>query len=536
MSILQHETPLREPFDFDRRIGGSAGKGTHGGTVVERPPGMPTEEDCTHVVDNADDLVETIELDGVSIYLEGESGDTINLGNHSNVEVGDDVTLVGGFCDPDIPGRGVELVQPNFHRHTFKSRWGEAPTLWGISFRGPRAGEGYIDLDHKSQEFKNKTASGMWVYDDDEFVAHGCEFRGWTCAGLEIGSRGHETQAYINRCSFHDNLFEHLGYGIEHYNGKLVVEYSFFDSSRHGISGFGHKNESWSLRHCVIGPNDWCGHAMDFHGDGGYHADGRPIAGKSSRSYRCTFMSTWDIGGYAQEGIAIRGRPMKKSKHDHNHFLHNQKPNPPGDQGDAIRQEVSEGGKPWGGWERLVVKNNHYGEDTRKGHGAYLHGDVFPDKTGDDEEDNNGGDEESDKEPIVSGDILEVGGQGQPALYEITVKGRAQLLNAVEDDDKAEWNAETAKTKLHGYVGPGADKFELVGGAQVRSLKASGPVDLHLNGEELDTGKYVAASVWNMLNSDKEHAGAIGKELDEIKSRLQEMEEMKTDLEGVFNK
>lgn len=67
-------------------------------------------------------------------------------------------------------------------------------------------------------------------------------------------------------------------------------------------------------------------------------------AGGHFRIRNCTSMCTRDLGGYDQEGFAIRGTSKDTSWEDKNHWFQPTKPNAPGKQGDAYRQEVRSGG------------------------------------------------------------------------------------------------------------------------------------------------------------------------------------------------
>jgi hypothetical protein len=335
---LPHEKPLQ---GYARNIGGSAGKGTHGGQAVKRPSGMPTKAEADYVVSTPDELVNAVTTDEAIVYIDK----TITLKGPQNIELGDNVTLVGGFCDPTIPGRGPVIEQDYYHRKLFISNYQRPPTLWGISLRGPNSDLEYFDPRDEEYSGGDLTpedwyAGGIHCYDDKEkgtFRAIGCEFWAWTVAGIELGAKDHQTDADVIRCTFHSNIMETLGYGIEQYNGHLWCDRSFYDRCRHGISGYGYTTESWELTESVIGPNDWAGHAMDMHdrvepNRGGHHISVRD----------CTFMITEDIAGYGQEGIAQRGVSVAGDEIWGCDFWHPTKPVPPGDQGDAYRQETPE--------------------------------------------------------------------------------------------------------------------------------------------------------------------------------------------------
>lgn len=122
--MLSHESALR---GYSRKIGGSAGNGTHGGSI-ERPKGMPSRGDADRVVATKKELINAVQKDGATVWLD-RSGDKIDVGGAKNVVFGDDVTIVGGFCDPSVEGRGPVIRQKHYERYLFISKWGKAPTL-----------------------------------------------------------------------------------------------------------------------------------------------------------------------------------------------------------------------------------------------------------------------------------------------------------------------------------------------------------------------------------------------------------------------
>lgn len=524
-TLLGHEA--LKPYN--RNVGGEAGKGTHGGEHVDRPSGMPTKEECTHVVDNAGDLVSAVQVQGARVYLDYESTDRINLGNFSSVKVADGVEVVGQYCDPDVPGRGVVLIQPNFKRHTFVYRGSEAPTLWGVSFAGPILDEDPIDLDHKSQEFKDKLASGFWVYGGTSFTAMGCEFRGWSCAGVEVGSKDSETLGRFYRCTFTDNQFEHAGYGVETYNGHSYYYRCFFNSSRHGITAYGHDNNSWYAEECLIGGNGWMGHAFDVHGRGGKHSDGRPIAGKFVRMVRCTSLVKDDVGGYLQETLAIRGRSHRQSYAEDCHFRRQSKPEEPGEQGSAVRQEVTEGQPGDGGYENFHLSGNLYkNHSPYPGKGVPLKEKVEkPSKDKDEtEKDDPSGQPSGDKDVI-----LEIQGQDVPAEYEARIRGDAQKHTRNEKEEYID-DVGDGIVKIGGYVGPGSDKFKLSDDAEVLSFAASGKVRVYQGGKELDLGQLALPAMWNYMKSN---SGGVGPGEGGGTSDLQALRKRVADIESIID-
>ncbi|RRJ30149.1 hypothetical protein [Halocatena pleomorpha] len=357
---LSHEKPLE---GYARNIGGSAGKGTHGGTAVQRPAGMPTRDDATDIVSTASGLKDAVGTDNAIVYID----DTITLQTTKPISIGSGVQLVGGFCDPTVPGRGPVIERDTYENTsnktenpTFISRYNDnPPTLWGISMRGPNTDQEYF----KPADLNDRVSTGIWSLDTSgTFEAIGCEFWGWTLAGIALGATNSETDADVIRCTFHSNLMAGYGYGIEQYNGHLWCDRSFYNRNRHGISGFGYPSESWVLTESVIGP-DWISHAMDMHrliqnrsaewiDKQGYERD---CGGEYIHVRDCTFMNTRSMLGGGVEGIVQRGISVEGDEVWGCDFWHPSRPVAPGDRDDAYRVEARDS------WEKFDAHDNAFG-------------------------------------------------------------------------------------------------------------------------------------------------------------------------------
>lgn len=428
---------------------------------------MPTESECDYVVKTASQLVSRIQENGVSIYISQEP-DVIDLSDVANVWMGSDITLVGGFCDPAIAGRGTYLRVEDAHPRTvFRSRSGAK--LYGVPFKGPETE--YFDPREKDRydQYEDWFSSGFFIYPENAAVViHGCEFWGWTLSGVELGARNVETNARVVRCSFHDSPMETAGYGIEHYNGVVNAEYCFFDTSRHGISGFGHRGEEIHVRSSVFGPGPWSGHTLDMHGldaniDGADHVAGRQITAKN-----CTFMGTRDVGGYDQEGLAIRGIPEEMSRSDKNHWFHDSKPTPPGEQGDAYRQEVEDD------WKNFDPGESKFGPEIKNGFGAPR------------------ANEEDDSMQLA------IHGRGTSGRYQIWVDGTVTPTSDIEGNDSI---TDDGLTKIDGGIIGSTDTYELSDGATVERAWFSAPARVTLNGEPIDTGPLVAIEAQRRMDA-----------------------------------
>lgn len=478
---LDHEEPLRD-YHAKPEIGGSAGKKTHGGTAVERPDGMPSKGDCDVVVQTADQFASAVQRDDTSVYIDETIKTADHVADNGGIDMGSNVTLVAGFCDPSIPGRGPEIVcEENGHR-LLTSRYGTAPTLWGVSMRGPELE--YHDPDHTADDFDSKQSTALFCYDDDKLRVIGSEFRGWTMAGLEIGAKSHETDAEIRRCSFHSNNMEHLGYGIEQYNGFMSVTDSFFDECRHAISSFGYPTGGYAVATSVFGPGPWSGHQIDMHGVANNISTDSNVAGDFVRMFRCTVMGTEDVEGYGQEGLAIRGVPKNKepgSYVDKTHFYHSQEPSPTGEQGDAYRQETSE-------WANFEPRDNHFGTDPKDGYGAPRA--QAQEKPAEDDEDRETEDPSGTPTTPDATMKLTIHGKGSSGSYEIWLNGTAEATGNIEDNDTIDDS--NGLTKLTGGIVGAADTYELNDGATLERAWFRAPARVTLDGEPIDTGSLVA--------------------------------------------
>lgn len=480
--MLEHEEPLE---GYHRTIGGSAGQGTHGGTDIDRPSGMPARDDCDYHVSKPREFVNAVQDDGASIYLDKTIGLTGYVQRNGGIDMGSDVTIVGGYCDPDVPGRGPQIVcEVNGHR-VLTSGYGTAPSLWGVSFLGPELE--YVDPDHTAPDFPSKQGTGLWSHDTSgTLTVVGCEFRGWSLAGLEIGSRSKNTDAVIERTTFHQSSMEHLGYGVEHYNGDLSMDLCFLDTCRHGISGFGYPDCSWSLTNSVVGPGPWSGHALDMHCLANNLSDsaaekyplGGDTAGGDILIERCSIMSTWDVGDYAQEGFALRGIPTGEAHINNCHFWHTSQPTTVNKQGNAYRQEN-------GSWEQFYVTGNIYGPDTRDGRddvGAPL----AVERDGDD----GGGDGDNGTDQHMKLEVEGLGGTGVNGTYEIIVHGDVSGTEQNEPNESIEEISDN-RTRITGGMWGGVDAFELAEDAMPYSASFDGvPCRITRDGENI-TGALV---------------------------------------------
>lgn len=459
---------------FHPSIGGYSGTDNR----VDRPAKMPAREDCDTIASTPATFIDRVTEDNATIYVEGTIDLTEHVEANGGIQMGSGVTLVGSRCDPSASGSSV--IRTDAHtKHLLTSCYGTAPTIWGITFEGPEPES--VDLDHTSDEFEERTAGALFCYDDKgTFRVHGCEFRFWSLAGVLCGAKNHTTKTIIERCSFHDGLFEHYGYGIQHYNGFLSVKRSFFDRLRHAISSFGYPNGGYAVADCVFGPGPWRGHLLDMHCLANNLDNGDRTAGEFVRVYRCTSLINGserdDVNNYGQEVVAIRGDPEKTSYVDRCDLRHPEPPDPTGDQGSAFRQETEWSDTP-NSWRNFEPRDNHFGKQPRAGYGAPLAPDPEPKP-----------------QPESTKMKLDIHGRGRRTGgdYWIKVLGSAETHGISEPNEKIIDNGDGTVT-LRGEA-YGHDRFVLSDDAQLLSFRASGVFDLELDNEPVDLAPLIAVA------------------------------------------
>lgn len=467
---------------FHPTIGGFSGAGNR----VDRPEKMPTKADCDVTVSTSQELAEAVKRDNVTIWLDETAGEILFKGPQ-NIWFGDNVTIVGQYCDPEYEGIGSWIKQDYYHRHLFLSAYGKAPTLWGVPFIGPMLGDSFYDesneyttedvyFDPRSEERTNGGklepsawyAGGLFCYDTETpFYVHGCLFAGWSVAGLEIGAKNYETQAEIQRSTFVLNGMETLGYGCELYNGHQWFNRCLFDGNRHDLSAFGYPTHSYEVTESVCGKLVGCGHDMDMHeltaenNIGGHHVKLRNVS----------FLSQRDINGYDQEGYAQRGVPEGEDEIWLCAFVHPEKPEEPGDQGDAFRQETPEQRDHW---ENFNPHDNLFGQTHHEEYGAPL----VPTQQ-----------EQYHRQ-------LTITGKGETTRYEIVVDGGAKIADAADRNETIVEN-DDGTVSLRGYVINYSDAFRLADDAEIVAALRDGPMTLLDDGEEVPLDNLLAAYVWH---------------------------------------
>lgn len=467
-------------------VGGSAGDPdlTHGGQDVSRPPNMPRQKECTHTVSTTDELVDAVQDDDATIWLDEQAVEILFKGPQ-NVWFGEGVEIVGQYCDPAYPGMGTRIKQDYYHRNLFLSAYGNAPKLWGVPLIGPMLGDSFFDMgtdlsfedvyfDPRTPERTNNGqlepsdwyASGLHCYDRDELYVHGCLFAGWSLAGLEIGAKGYQTPAEIQRSSFVLNAMETLGYGIESYNGHQWLNRCYFDGNRHAVSAFGYPTQSYEVTECASGKETVAGHVLDMHelnaenNVGGHHVYIR----------NCSNLTLHDINGYKQEFYVQRGVPELGDEIWNCATVHPGPQPEPGDQGDFVRQEDPEERDEW---EHFSAHDNYFGDALIESHGTPLADQGLPGNR-----------------------YLVIYGQGPRADYRFRVKGRAAQAKRADKGDITD-GLNGDRCQITGTVWGGVDAFQLHPDAEIEGGLFNGPVTIKENGTEIDKTTLLGKWLWN---------------------------------------
>lgn len=370
--MLDVEDPLARG-NFIRKISGSAGPGTWGDDTP-KPKGMPDKRDCDHIATTYSELKRGLKDDNASTYYDND----IDLTYKDVIWAGDNVELVGQYCDPSVPGTGYKLhydEQPvDGYTGCIRKESGTPPSFYGVYMDGPVTE--FTDRDHTDPNFEDWLRAGVWVSterNDGLAEFKGCRFSGWTWGGIVTGDHNRLTETNVKRCTITGNNWNHYGYGISQRDGDLWVDLCFFDDNRHHTAGYGHPTEYTDVTRCVAGPGPGASHAWDKHEDDFIDpGDQYRTAGGHFRMQNTTTMQTESIFGGPQEGVKLRGVTDQLSWIGKSQFYHEDPPSKTDpNQVQAIRQETHEwinfdifGGDEWGG-------NNFYGPgEPPKGIGA----------------------------------------------------------------------------------------------------------------------------------------------------------------------
>lgn len=321
-----------------------------------------TREDADVVVTSASEFKRHCDDSGKVVWIPGN--ESIDLSSWSGT-----VRATIASDRSSVTGSGA-LVYTTSHGHDSSAYRGGAGigvlqmrgsgALTGLRYRGPYHDyydddryPGYIPLDsgdasERAAKRRERSARGMKIHSSDVEIEN-CEIWGWPNQAIQMGSRGsYGGDPHIHHNYIHDCMMVGFGYGVSVLRGHPLVEYCYFDATRHSIDGFGHEDAGYTLENCVFGPSTYS-HAVDMHclSENGYSdnhdkssSTWRGRAGGRMEIRRNTFCFEEDIRGNGQEAVTIRGVPEDVCLIENNRFMHESRPsyNPGSSQGDAWRQ------------------------------------------------------------------------------------------------------------------------------------------------------------------------------------------------------
>lgn len=478
--ILDHEAPLR---GYHRTIGGSAGKGTHGGDVP-KPDGMPSRSEADYHVRDYDQLRAALDDEDSIIYIDAD----IDVTGKDPIWAAGGNTLVGQFCDPSVPGSGNRIHYDDLPRGgetgVIRQSEGEPLKLYGVYFQGPL--EEFTDEDHTDPDFEGTLRTGVWIHTPEDagtFEAVGCRFSGWTWSGIQLGNHRNRTDAEIRRCTIEMCNYQHYGYGVCSYDADLFIDRCFFDNCRHATAGYGRPTEEHDITNSVMGPGPGASHAWDLHGLRENSSTDSLVAGGHLRMKNCTTMQTETFGGNPQEGVKIRGIPDEISWFRDCHWYHDEEPsrsNPGANQ--AIRQDAVDD------WTNVELF-----DDDENGGNNYYGSDDSPDGVGaplaeQDREPENG--ETTMDHPFQR---LMIHGGSSRCDYKLLVDGAAET---VEDESKDSVESVDTGTILSGLVYKNYhDEYHIAPDAEIVKATFDGSCTVAIDGQTAQLGSAIASGL-----------------------------------------
>lgn len=292
---------------------------------------------------DADVVVE--DRDGLLSAL-SSSADVIGIPGHARIDLSGrdytlrDTTLVS---DRGIDGSPGALLYTTDH--------GESSPAWdggsngrglitmrgdarisGVRVRGPYHDHyddprypGYIplddgDADERARKRQERYARGIRIMTDDAEIDN-CELYGWPNQAISIGSSSTAVSPHIHHVHGHDCMMVAAGYVIDLFRGTPTIEMSYFNATRHAVTGFGYGDCGYTLEDCVFGPAAYS-HAVDMHclAENGFGDD--LTAGGRVEVRRCTFTFTHSTRDRRTQAIAFRGYPEDEYVVENNRFAH----------------------------------------------------------------------------------------------------------------------------------------------------------------------------------------------------------------------
>lgn len=517
-------TAREDPAPTDAEAGGGAG---YDRTV--------DPDDADVIVSTRGQLLDALEEGSKTIYVDDDA--TIDL-SARRITIPGDVTLASGR---GRNGSSGALITADERASRLFEVFEEGVRITGLRFRGHRVG--YYDPPGRVW---SHNSLAIRAYTDCEI--DNCELYGWTHAAVGIGRHGSDplsSAAHVHHCSIHDNMMSGLGYGVVVYRGEPLIEHNYFDANRHSIAGGGRPGCSYEARYNLQGPNGLI-FGFEMHSPGGDRIDVHhntfelvenrggdttaAVAVRGTPSDGARVANNWfhnpvdpgddrylDDAPVVQYGGDVTGDGWDDVALSNNHYGPDEPEpgigHPRGEPETAqLRVYVRETGvdeylegatvsiEPrdvrWmGSYDGSYEVETEPGEeyfgtyarfdalpigvyDVRAAHPEYeatVETDLELDPSG--------------RQPSISlepreDDVLTVVGRGEVAYYEFSVSGDVERSTeyggTIDDYVTVEGSTVSGRT----VCGCGRDSFAFTG--EIESFEADAPVDLLLNGEEVD--------------------------------------------------
>lgn len=327
----------------------------HGGSV--------TASDADFVVETADEMHAALgqAVSGDVVWV---PGDAVIDATGQTFEVPSGVTVASDRGRNGSSGGRVFKSEPTSEWAIFVPQ-GNDCRFTGLHLHGGQ--EGFWTLEERGVDsiYGVGLSMGVWIRGDTSRTEiDNCLMHGFSYCGVRVGFFD-VSGTYIHHNEIVDIPAPQLGYGVTIYDADPMIEYNYFDATRHAIAGYGgYLGTEYTARHNLFGPRTRL-HVLDMHGGEDPNWDGEcQISGWLS-----DYVENWVAGSmtiennvvlattsmrpdsdFPQEAVVVRGTPRNTVEVRNNWFF---QPSPPfsdleheprlggtiaGDRGDAITQ------------------------------------------------------------------------------------------------------------------------------------------------------------------------------------------------------
>jgi hypothetical protein len=307
----------------------------HGGTV--------TDHDADYVVETADEMEAALG--------NASSGDVVWVASDAAIDatgrmfqVPGGVTVASDRGENGSSAGRLYKTEPTAPEYAIFETLGDGCRFTGLHLHGGE--EGFWTLEDKGVDhvYDYGLSLGVLVRND----AHGteidnCLLHGFTYCGIRLGwFSDSPRQTYIHHNDIVDIPAPNLGYGITIWDADPLIEYNYFDATRHAVAGHGGSLMShYVFRHNLCGPRTRL-HVIDMHG--GENTDVEMdceivdwltqyvdnwVAGQGMTVENNVVLATVSMrpdSDYPQGGVVVRGVPADTVEVRNNWFF---QPSPP---------------------------------------------------------------------------------------------------------------------------------------------------------------------------------------------------------------